>query len=122
MFPKKELLEIVIRQALKSGKARSKEELASRVSSILKRIDADYRAGGRRVKKLALEMHDVNVRIITKKGKKRSDCPACGEKLKEVRSRNLRGEFVLTGMKCEGCGFSANGGRWSPARYEFSLK
>ncbi len=122
MLPKRSVLEMIIRDALKGRIVRSQSELERIVSSRLKAVDPDYSVSGERLRRIALSMDGIMIRIITRKGRKPDACPVCGGTLKDVKGTNLAGERVTLGAECEKCSYSGSRGKWSPGRYEFWLK
>lgn len=123
-IPNSELVKRVIRQTLKErGFVRSQEELGELVESELQRIDDEFQISGKRSRRLALEIPDVEVTVKTRESEapKPEECPACGEELNPLYAENLRGERTQVGFRCDNCGYRGDVEAFMPMRYEFRL-
>jgi len=81
-IPPKEIVANVIKKVLSSRKiVESQEELALLVERELKKINKDYVVRPTRVKRIALEIQEIEVKAKTRKSvglQKIDKCPICG--------------------------------------------
>ena len=120
-IPKNEVVKFVVKSALHRQTAHSQTELASIVDTELKRVNPEYSITGRRLRRLAIDMPEVGVRVSVKKGKMPEKCPSCTTPLVKSWTMNLNGEKVIHSLKCDNCGYKSHGERWAPSRYWFWL-
>ncbi len=116
--PKKEIVKFIIKEALQRQKISTQSELAGVVAKKLKRGDRKYSITGKRARLIALEI-PARVSIKTRRGKVPKRCPSCSHGLKRTYSKNLFGKKLLSGLRCQKCGYRGSEGRWIPSRYEF---
>jgi DNA-directed RNA polymerase subunit RPC12/RpoP len=103
----------------------SQEELASLVERELKKVNKDYVVGTTRVKRIALEIPEIEVKAKTKKSvglQKIYKCPICGSEVKEIKVKNLLGKDIVIGYKCSKCGYESDLEAFLPMRYIFIWK
>jgi hypothetical protein len=118
-FPKRDVVELLIRESLKDRKARSQRELAGMVKSKLMKIDSDYAITEKRARSIAMGMDSVRMSVFTRTGRKPEACPVCRSEIREVYSKDLRGRKILLKAECRKCEYSGQGNKWIPSRYEF---
>jgi hypothetical protein len=120
-IPKRDVVQFVITSVLKNRRVDSQEEFCILVEKELRRVDPKYAITGRRLREIALSMPSVRIVPKTRKGEAPKKCPGCSSALKKVWTRNLKGKKVLEGLVCPRCGYKGTSGKWSPAKYGFSL-
>jgi hypothetical protein len=120
-IPKRDVVEFVIRSVLRSRRAESQKEFSLLVGNELRKVDPQYAITGKRLREIALSMPGVRIVPLTRKGDAPKRCPGCSSALHKVWTRNLKGKKVLEGLVCQKCGYKGSSGRWSPAKYAFSL-
>jgi len=60
---------------------------------------------------------------VRKMGKKKlTECPACATKIKKILRKNLSGQTIHIGYKCDNCGFTSNLTSMTPMKYLFVWK
>jgi predicted RNA-binding Zn-ribbon protein involved in translation (DUF1610 family) len=121
-IPKRDVVKFVVKFVLHRRSADSQEELAEMVNTELRKVDKAYSISGKRLREIALTIHDVKIEVGVKKGEAPKRCPSCSSSLKKTWDRNLKGRKVLRDMICHKCGYRGSTGKWSPRRYGFSLK
>lgn len=125
-IPSKEMVANAIKKVLFSRKiVESQEELASLVERELKKVNKDYVVGTTRVKRIALEIPEIEVKAKTKKSvglQKIYKCPICGSEVKEIKVKNLLGKDIVIGYKCSKCGYESDLEAFLPMRYIFIWK
>jgi transposase-like protein len=125
-IPPKEIVVDTIKKVLSSRKiVESQEELALLVEKELKKINKDYVARPTRVKRVALEIQEIEVKAKTKKSiglQKIDKCPICGSEVKEMKVKNLLGKEIVVGYKCSKCGYESDLEAFLPMKYIFVWK
>jgi transposase-like protein len=125
-IPSKEIVVDAIKKVLSSRKiVESQEELASLVEKELKKINKDYVVRPTRVKRVALEIKEVEVKAKTRKSvelQKIDKCPICGSEVKEMKVKNLLGKEIVVGYKCSKCGYESDLEAFLPMKYIFVWK
>jgi DNA-directed RNA polymerase subunit RPC12/RpoP len=125
-IPPKEIVADVIKKVLFSRKmVESQEELAFLVERELKKINKDYVIGATRVKRIALEIPQIEVKAKTKKSvglQKIDRCPICGSEVNEIKVENLLGKKITIGYKCSKCGYESDLEAFLPMKYIFIWK
>jgi transposase-like protein len=125
-IPSKEIVADAIKKVLSSRKiVESQEELASLVEKELKKINKDYVVRPTRVKRVALEIKEVEVKAKTRKSvelQKIDKCPICGSEVKEMKVKNLLGKEIVVGYKCSKCGYESDLEAFLPMKYIFVWK
>lgn len=121
----------------KHGSVRSQEELASLVSN-----EINENVQPQKIRVLALELPDIEVRVLTKCSKKwnffgmpkseafraksnrekPSNCPSCGKPLKALYAKNLLDKKVVVGLECNRCLYRGTLKSFAPFRYEFTMR
>ena len=98
---------------------RSQEELASLVAD-----EINDNVQPQKIRILALELPQVDVRVLTKKSnrEKPSNCPSCSKPLKALYAKNLLDQKVIVGLECGRCLYRGTLKSFAPFRYEFSIK
>ena len=122
-IPSKEMVANIMKRVLSSRKiVESQEELASLVEKELKKIDKDYVVGATRVKRIALEISEIEVKAKTKKSiglQKIEKCPVCDSNINEIKVKNLLGKDIVIGYKCSKCGYESDLEAFLPMKYIF---
>jgi len=125
-IPPKSVVADIIRKVLSSRKiVESQEELTSLVERELKKIDKNYVVGTTRVKRIALEIPEIEVKAKTKKSislQKIEKCPICGSEISEIKVKNLLGKDIVIGYKCSKCGYESDLEAFLPMKYIFIWK
>jgi len=125
-IPPKEIVANAIKKVLSSRKiVESQEELALLVENELKKINKDYVVRPTRVKRIALEIHEIEVKAKTRKSiglQKIDKCPICGSEVKEMKVKNLLGKEIVVGYKCSKCGYESDLEAFLPMKYIFVWK
>ena len=125
-IPSKDIVASAIKRVLCSRKmVESQEELASLVEKELKKIDKEYVVGATRVKRIALELREVEVKAKTRKSvslQKIERCPICGSEISEIKVKNLLGKDIVIGYKCSKCGYESDLEAFLPMKYIFIWK
>jgi len=103
--------------------ARSQEKLGELVEIELKDIDRSFQISPERVRRIALEIPGIDVKVETRKsrGKRPDKCPVCSKELDSLYAENLDGERIQVGFKCSSCGYRGEIEEFDPMRYEFVL-
>ncbi len=98
---------------------RSQEELSSLVAD-----EINDNIQPQKIRILALELPQVEVRVLTKKSnrEKPTNCPSCGKPLKGLYAKNLLNQKVIVGLECGRCLYRGTLKSFAPFRYEFSLR
>jgi len=125
-IPSKDAVANAIKKILSSRKVvESQEELASLVEKELKKINKDYVIGATRVKRIALEIPEIEIKAKTKKSislQKIEKCPICGSEVNEIKVKNLLGKDIVIGYKCSKCGYESDLEAFLPMKYIFVWK
>jgi len=125
-IPSKDAVANAIKKILSSRKVvESQEELASLVEKELKKINKDYVVGATRVKRIALEIPEIEIKAKTKKSiglQKIEKCPICGSEVNEIKVKNLLGKDIVIGYKCSKCGYESDLEAFLPMKYIFVWK
>lgn len=98
---------------------KSQEELASLVAD-----EINENAQPQKIRVLALELTEIEVRVLTKKSnrEKPTNCPSCGKSLKGLYAKNLLNQKVVVGLECLRCNYRGTLKSFAPFRYEFAMK
>ncbi|MCS7093894.1 MAG: hypothetical protein RMJ18_01785 [Candidatus Aenigmarchaeota archaeon] len=125
-IPKKELVADLVKKVVFSHKSiDSQEELASLVEKELKKYDKDYVITPTRVKRIALEIKEIEVKAKTKKSlnmQKITSCPICNSPIDEIKVKNLANREIVIGYKCVKCGYQSDLEAFVPMKYIFVWK
>jgi predicted Zn-ribbon and HTH transcriptional regulator len=125
-IPPKEIVANEIKKVLSSRKiVESQEELALLVEKELKKVNKDYVVRPTRVKRIALEIQEIEVKAKTRKSislQKIDKCPICGSEVKEMKVKNLLGKEIVVGYKCSKCGYESDLEAFLPMKYIFVWK
>ncbi|MEM5810257.1 MAG: hypothetical protein QW156_05195, partial [Candidatus Aenigmatarchaeota archaeon] len=125
-IPSKEKLMQIVRQVVSQHlKVNSQEELARLVLKVLKKENKNYVVSPVRVKRIALDIPEIEVKAKTKKTvrlQKITNCPICHSQIKPLEVKNLLGRKVLIGYKCTECAYQSDLEAFMPMKYIFILK
>jgi hypothetical protein len=103
----------------------SQEMLSQLVLKRLKKEDKLFSASPQRVKRLALTIPSVHVKVKTKKMPKIDKidkCPVCESKILPLEGTNLSNKKMLIGFKCVNCSYSSDLEHFMPMKYSFIWK
>ncbi|MCD6367851.1 MAG: hypothetical protein J7L45_02070 [Candidatus Aenigmarchaeota archaeon] len=123
-IPKEDLVKRIIYQTLKKrGIVHTQEELANLVKDELKKINKNFTITPNRVRRIAIHVDGVEITVKTKKSNlgEPKRCPVCGNKLTPVYGKNLLGEKIVLGFKCNVCNYRGDEKFFAPMKYEFKL-
>lgn len=118
--PKAKLMEIVKQVMSSHLKVNSQEELARLVLGRLKRENKNYVVSPIRIKRIALEIPEIEVKAKTKKAvrlQKITKCPICYSEIKPLKVKNLVNKDVLIGYSCTNCGYQSDLEAFMPMKY-----
>ncbi len=124
MIPNSELVKRIIYYAMKKrGIVHTQDELAEIVKKELKKLNKKFTITPQRVRKIALQVENMEVTVETKKSKKSKPkkCPVCENKLSPIFAKNLLGEKIAVGFRCKVCHYHADEKFFAPMKYEFRL-
>lgn len=125
-IPSKEKLTQIVKHVISQHlKVNSQEELSRLVLTRLKRENKGYVVSPVRVKRIALDIPEVEVKAKTKKAirlQKINNCPICHSKIKPLEVKNLAEKEVLIGYKCTECAYQSDLEAFMPMKYNFSWK
>ena len=125
-IPKKQKVLIAIKKVLKRHlKVESQDRLAELVLKELRKEDKNYTVTPTRVKRIALEIPEIEVKAKTKKSinlQKIEKCPICESEIVERKIKNLVGKEIIVGYKCTKCGYESDLEAFMPMKYEFVWK
>jgi hypothetical protein len=109
-----------------AGRARpysSQAELRRALLPILRRKDPLLVLGGRRMRRLLLEVPGVRLRVrYAERATRRplTACPVCDAELRPIRNRTLCGDRIVLGYRCTRCAYWTHLRRRVPVRYAFA--
>lgn len=125
-IPSKAKLQDIVTQVLSQHlKVNSQEELARLVLKRLKRENKDYVVSPVRVKRIALDIPEIEVKAKTKKTvrlQKIDRCPICHSKIEPLKVKNLANRKVLVGYQCTECAYQSDLEAFMPMKYSMSWK
>ena len=125
-IPSKAKLNDVVKQVLSQHlKVNSQEELSRLVFKRLKRENKDYVVSPVRVKRIALDIPEIEVKAKTKKTvrlQKIDRCPICHSKIEPLEVKNLAEKKVLIGYQCTVCAYQSDLEAFMPMKYQFLWK
>ena len=125
-IPSKEKLHEIVRKVLSQHlKVNSQEELCRLVLKRLKRENKDYVVSPVRVKRIALDIPEIEVKAKTKKTirlQKISNCPICHSRIEPLEVKNLANRKVLIGYQCTECAYQSDLEAFMPMKYSMSWK
>ena len=125
-IPSKAKLNDVVKQVLSQHlKVNSQEELARLVLKRLKRENKDYVVSPVRVKRIALDIPEIEVKAKTKKTvrlQKIDRCPICHSKIEPLKVKNLADREVLIGYQCTECAYQSDLEAFMPMKYAFLFR
>jgi len=126
MRPSKEKLSQSVTYVLSSRlKVESQEELTRLVLKNLKKENKNYSLSPFRVKRIALELPEIEVKAKTKKTiklQKIESCPVCDERIEHVKVKNLANKTIPIGYKCTSCGYQSDLEAFMPMKYSFVFR
>ncbi len=123
-IPNSELVKRIIFYSMKKrGVIHSQDELSEIVKRELKKINKKFTITPHRVRKIALQIENMEIKVKTKKSKKSKPkkCPVCENKLKPIYAKNLLNKRITVGFRCKVCGYHADEKFFAPMKYEFKL-
>jgi len=123
-IPNPELVKRIVFYSMKKrGVVHTQDELEEIVKKELKKLNKNFTITPHRVRKIALQIENIEITVKTKKSKKAEpkDCPVCENKLSPIYGKNLLGEKITVGFRCKACGYHADEKFFAPMKYEFKL-
>jgi hypothetical protein len=119
-----------VAQAIKSVlssrlKVESQEELCQLVLRQLRKEDKEYTLSPTRVKRIALDIPEVEVKAKTKKKVgllKIEKCPICDSPVEPIKVKNLLNKEIIIGYRCTDCAYESDLEAFMPMKYIFILK
>jgi len=123
-IPNSELVKRIIYYTLKRrGVVHTQDELAEIVKRELKKLNKKFTITPQRVRKIALLVDNIEIIVKTKKSKKTKPkkCPVCGNKLTPIHAKNLLGEKIVIGFRCDICNYHGDEKFFAPMKYQFKL-
>ena len=121
-----EIREIVLKILKRRGVVESQAELLSEVKKHLIRRGKDLKISGKRLRRIAVHMPEVEVEIRCKTTEREVDdmrtCPVCGEEMEKITNLTLDGQKIIVGFKCTFCSFWTGRKLRVPRRYIFHLR
>lgn len=119
----KEINEALIKVLGKYKEVSSIKLLRNLVQSELRKTNKYYVVSENRIRKIASKNKKIKIIVLKRKSSKKTErCFICGKKLKPIISKNLLGEYVTIGSKCEICGIVLEKNKQAPKRYIFLVK
>lgn len=116
-----EVVEAIYRVLKKHREIKSQSLFHELVLKELKKKSPYYKASPERIKKAAA-LGGVKIFIEKRKSSKEAKiCFVCGGELETLRVKNLLGEEVSAGKKCNVCGFKMDKSNLAPRRYIFYI-
>jgi hypothetical protein len=123
--PKEKVVEL-IKKVLKARiKIESQEELCKLVLRELKKEDKDFTLSPTRVKRIALEIPEVEVKAKTKRKLgllKIEKCPICDSPVEPIKVKNLLNKEIVIGYRCTNCAYESDLEAFVPMKYIFLVK
>ncbi|MGA8543183.1 MAG: hypothetical protein WB947_06580 [Thermoplasmata archaeon] len=112
----------VARRLVRGAKATftSQAQFRSSLLASLRRDEPLATIGGRRLRRLLLDVPGVKVTVHYSErdhGTPLTACPVCGSELKPIRNRTLSGDSVVLGQRCVRCDYWTHRTRRVPVRY-----
>jgi predicted RNA-binding Zn-ribbon protein involved in translation (DUF1610 family) len=123
--PKQKVLTAIKKVLKRYLKIESQDRLADEVLRELRKEDKNYVITPTRVKRIALEIPEIEVKAKTKKSinlQKIEKCPICENEIVERKIKNLVGKEIIVGYKCTKCGYESDLEAFMPMKYEFVWK
>jgi len=120
--PKDEIVKILKKIILQKLKVEYQEELCRLVLKELRKGGKNYSITPMRVRKLALSLPEIEVKVKTKrsKGLKKIDkCPVCESGIKPFKAKNLMNRDIVIGYECTSCGSQSDLEAFMPMKYIF---
>ncbi|MBI4010403.1 MAG: hypothetical protein HY361_04430 [Candidatus Aenigmarchaeota archaeon] len=125
-IPSKDKVSKAIKDILSTHlKLESQEDLARHAVKLLKKEDKNYTLSPIRVKRIALDIPEIEVKAKTKKTVKLQDiknCPVCESDIRPLTVKNLLNKNIAIGYRCTSCSYQSDLEAFMPMRYIFILK
>jgi hypothetical protein len=122
----KEKVAQIIKSVLSSRlKVESQEELCKLVLRQLKKENKEYTLSPTRVKRIALEIPEIEVKAKTKKKVgllKIERCPICDSPIEPIKVKNLLNKEIVIGYRCTNCAYESDLEAFIPMKYIFLMK
>jgi len=106
-------------------KVESQHELTGLILKRLKKEDKSYTLSPTRVKRVALDIPEIEVKAKTKKNvklQKITVCPVCESKIEPLKVKNLMKKDIIIGYRCTKCGYESDLEAFMPMKYIFIWK
>jgi hypothetical protein len=123
--PKEKVVELVKKVLGARIKVESQEELCKLVLRELKKEDKNYTLSPIRVKRIALEIPEIEVKAKTKRKLgllKIEKCPICDSPIEPIKVKNLLNKEIVIGYRCTDCAYESDLEAFVPMKYIFILK
>jgi hypothetical protein len=125
-LPSTEKLQEVIRNVVSSHlKISSQEKLCGLVLKRLRQEDKSYVVSPVRVKRISLDIPEIEIRAKTRKNvkmQKISECPVCHAGIESLKVMNLANQNVTVGYQCTSCAYQSDLEAFMPMKYAFLWK
>jgi hypothetical protein len=113
------------RRLVRGGKAAfgSQAKFRSALVTYLRREEPLAAIGGRRLRRLLLDLPGVRITVRYKERESTApllSCPVCGSELKPIRNQTLGGDSIVLGQRCTRCDYWTHRTRRVPVRYVIS--
>lgn len=106
-------------------KLESQEELARHALRLLKKENKDYSLSPIRVKRIALDIPEIEIKAKTKKTVKLQNiknCPVCESNIEPLTVKNLLNKNIAIGYRCTNCAYESDLEAFMPMKYSFLWK
>ena len=124
--PEEEVKEAIRTVMIQRGIVNSQKKLHRLVMKEIKKVEADYKVSGERIRILALSVQHVSLDIYTRESEEQSiameECPVCMAELKQIRNETIYGWKVTLGKVCKKCTYWSGLNKKIPTRYVFKYK
>jgi hypothetical protein len=123
--PKEKVVELVKKVLRERIKVESQEELCKLVLRELKKEDKNYTLSPIRVKRIALEISEIEVKAKTKRKfglLKIEKCPICDSPIEPIKVKNLLNKEIVIGYRCTNCAYESDLEAFVPMKYIFLIK
>ncbi len=126
-IPSREIVEKAILDVLKEAFTVRSQVLFQRL--VLGRLremnGGKYRLTGKRLRRIAADMNDVDLIIHCRDGERMNrskTCPVCGSPMENIQNSTLYGWTVTTGKTCPTCSYWTGTRKRIPTRYVFTIE
>jgi hypothetical protein len=126
-IPSRQMVEQAVSDVMNEAFTVRSQTLFQRlVLSRLKEMDgAKFKLSGRRLRRIAAGMDDVDLIIHCREGERMNrsaTCPVCGSRMENIQNNTLYGWTVTTGKTCTTCSYWTGVRKRIPTRYVFTIE